>query len=178
MNFSHKFQKKRNYTKYWQDGILATEVIQFFKQNDARTYTLEELSSKTGIPNYILSKWRKALQTDPTFIPGEKIGKHRRLFTEREEILIAEFIRVQYVAPGIMVRRKHLQSIIFTLWQSMDLVNRQNSPKKRVSYHFLINFCRRNGFSFRKMRERRMETMQYAAIMGAATAPLPLIAYT
>ena len=54
-----------------------------------------------------------------------------------------------------MIRRKHLRSIIFTLWQSMDLEHRQNIPKKLVSYHFLANFCRRNGFSFRKMRKKK-----------------------
>ena len=41
-----------------------------------------------------------------------------------------------------------------------------------------VAYWRAGSFSFRKMRERRMETIQYAAIMGAATAPLPLIAYT
>ena len=59
MNFSHKFKKTRSYTKYWQDGTLTAEVMEFFRTNDPRTYTLEQLSDKTGIPNYILSKWRK-----------------------------------------------------------------------------------------------------------------------
>ena len=155
MNFSHKFKKTRSYTKYWQDGTLTAEVMEFFRTNDPRTYTLEQLSDKTGIPNYILSKWRKELQKDPKYIPGNLIGKHRRFLTEREEFLIADFIRLQYIYPGIMIRRKHLRSIIFTLWQSMDLEHRQNIPKKLVSYHFLANFCRRNGFSFRKMRKKK-----------------------
>ena len=127
----------------------------FFKQNDPRTYTLKELEDKTGIPYYILSKWRKSLQMDQSYMPGNQLGKHRRFLTEKEEILIADFIRTQYIYPGVMIRRKHLRSVIFSLWQSMDTENRQNLGKKMVSYHFLKNFCHRQGFSFRQMRKKK-----------------------
>ena len=75
-----------------------------------------EKSNKTGIPDYVLSKWRTSIQKDPTFIPGNLLGNYRRFLKEREETLIADFIRTQYIYHDVMIRRKHLRSIIFSLW--------------------------------------------------------------
>ena len=155
MNFSHSFVKKRKYDKYHKDKKLVGEILTFFSQNDKSTYSLTELASKTKIPVYQLSRWRKNWEEDHNYIPGKRIGQHKRLFTPEQEKLVADMLRIQYVQHGIMIRRKHLKSILFSLWQSFDLPNRGHLPVRLFSNHFLKNFCKRNGFSFRKMRKKK-----------------------
>ena len=106
------------------------------------------ISEKTGIPNYFLCRWRNSIENDLTFVPRNKIGHHKRLMTQEEESLIAEFFPDHYLNPAVMVRRNQFQTIILDLWIQMDIEEQQFANNKRISYHFLINFCKRNDFSF------------------------------
>ena len=155
MDFSHTFKKQRSYQKYHKDKKLVGEILTFFAEHDESTYTLSELSKKTNIPHYQLSRWRSKWKEDNNYKPGERIGKHKRLFTQEQEKHVADLLRIQYINPGIMVRRKHLKSVLFSIWQSFDLENRGHLPKRLFSNHFLKDFCKRNKFSFRKMRKKK-----------------------
>ena len=149
------YKPKRKYSSYNKDKKLVSQMLDFFKNNDKESYILADVSKKVNVPIYILSNWRKKLEEDPSYVPGARIGQHKRLFTTAQELTVADFIRVQFINPGVMLRRKHLRNVLFTLWQSLDLEHRANVPKKFVSRHFLKDFCRRQGFSFRQMRKKK-----------------------
>ena len=134
------YKPKRKYSSYNKDKKLVSQMLDFFKNNDKESYILADVSKKVNVPIYILSNWRKKLEEDPSYVPGARIGQHKRLFTTAQELTVADFIRVQFINPGVMLRRKHLRNVLFTLWQSLDLEHRANVPKKFVSRHFLKDF--------------------------------------
>lgn len=114
------------------------------------------MSQDTGIPVKVLSKWHVKFRNCEDYVPGSAIGQHRRYFSVKEEEMVAYFLRVQFINPGIMIRRKQLSNLIFTLWQSMDLQKRGHLSKgKMFSRQFVKDFCRRNRLSFRKMRKKK-----------------------
>ena len=117
MQFTHRFNEKRKYRKYYQDTKLVDEIFSFFATHDEKTYTLVELSENTNVATTVLSKWRLAYKKDASYRPGGKFGVHRRRFTQIQEKAIAEMLRIQYVIPGIIVRRKHLRHLFFDLWK-------------------------------------------------------------
>ena len=164
MEFSHKFKKKRKYQQYYKDHKLVEEIFAFFEQNENQRFSLTELSQKTNIPIYQLGKWHKEWEKDHTYRPGLRIGQHLRLFTDEQEKIVADLIRVQFISHGIMMRRKHLKTILFTLWQSFDLDHRGHLPKKLFSNHFMKNFCKRNNFSFRQMRKKKRSEIDDAEV--------------
>ena len=155
INLSHSFVKKRKYTKYYEDIPLVQEILDFFKTHGDNTYSLNDLSRASNIPSYVLCKWRKKYQKNNDYFPGKLIGQSNRIFTKKEEENIADFIRHQFILPGVMMRRKHLQKVLFMLWQSMGKDNRRNKSKKIFSLHFVRDFCSRNHFSFRHMRKKK-----------------------
>ena len=113
------------------------------------------MAAATNVDAKVLSKWRLAFKRDPTYRPGGKFGRHRRRFTDLQERAIAEMLRLQYVLPGIIVRRKHLRAIFFDVWKSFDLEARGACNKNFFSNKFITNFCKRNNFSFRQMRKKK-----------------------
>ena len=131
LTFSHFFKKKRSYQKYYKDEKLVSEVFEVFRTRDIDTYTLQEISCNTNIPQSILSKWRTRFKNDPLYRPGN-FGMHRRLFTDIQEKAVAEYIRIQYLATGRLVKRKNLREIIHNLWISIE-------PEKRSQ----TNMCSR-----------------------------------
>ena len=153
LKFTHKYIVKRPYQKYWKDRELVKEVFNVFVTQSENDYTLKEISQKTNIPIPVLSKWRKKFKQDQSYRPGN-YGIHNRLFTDAQEAAVAEFLRIQYIATGRMVKRKHLRKILHDLWVSIDPITRQNS-KSLFSYHFLKDFCKRNGLSFRQLRKKK-----------------------
>lgn len=153
--FTRSFKRTRKYTRYHQDHKLVKEVLEFFKLHPKRDYILRDVAAKTGIDENVLCKWRSAFEKDNSYVPGGKKGYHRRRFTNVQERAIADFLRIQYVRTGTIVRRKHLRVIFFDLWKSFDQENRANVKHNFFSYHFITNFCKRNGFSFRQMRKKK-----------------------
>ena len=91
------------------------------------------MSRASGIPIYVLSKWRINYGKDNNYRPGAQIGRQNRVFSDEQEENIAAFIRTQYthsvyvqfIKPGVMVRRRHLQKVLYMLWQSFDVNNRK-----------------------------------------------------
>ena len=78
-----------------------------------------------------------------------------RIFSDEQEEIIADFIRTQFIKPGVMVRRRHLQKVLYMLWQSFNLDNRKRHRNKIFSRTFVKLFCKRNNFSFLHMRKKR-----------------------
>ena len=111
MNFSHKYKETRKYRKYHQDNKLVDEILAFFSAHDESTYKICDLARETNVDANVLSKWRNKFKKDPEYRPGGRIGYHRRRFTDVQERAISDMLRIQYVFPGIIVRRKHLRNI-------------------------------------------------------------------
>ena len=100
------------------------------------------------------------MRKNPHFVPGASIGKHRLIFTMEQEQYTSDFIKTQYIQHGIIIRRKHLRKILFSIWQSYDLEKRQyHSGRKIMSSQFLKGYCKRNHLSFRDMRKKKRSTI-------------------
>ena len=149
-HFTHCFKPKRQWHHYHDDKALVSEIFQAFDMG----IKLQEIQAFTNVPANLLSKWKKKYEKDPKYRPGEQYGVWRRKFTIEQEQAVADFLRIQYILPGIVVKRKHLRALLFELWKSYDLENRSNINDE-FSYHFVSDFCERNDLSFRKMRKKK-----------------------
>ena len=152
---SYRHKKKRRYEKYWDDDDLVKEVFGFFAKKKNSSYSMTKLAKESNVPVYVLSRWRKKWREDNSYTPGTSIGQHRRYFNSEEEKIVADLIREQYINPGIMVRRKHLKRILFSLWQQFDIENRSFRTPILFSNHFITSFCNRQNFSFRRTRKKK-----------------------
>ena len=153
--FTRKYNQKRQYSKYHQDSVLVDEVLLFFSLNSRTDYTLKELEDQTNIDQKVLSKWRKKYEKDPLYRPESRIGQHRRIFTDDEEKAVADFLRIQFLLPGIILKRSQLQDLLFDCWKSFDVESRSPHKKNFFSDQFVKGFCKRHRFSFRKIRRKR-----------------------
>ena len=63
---THTFKRTRTYTKYYQDRKLVQQVLQFFRENPGRNYSLREVANKVGMDENVLCKWRLAFEKDDT----------------------------------------------------------------------------------------------------------------
>ena len=131
------------------------EIFKFFKQSPRSPYTLHELHQKTNVDIKVLSKWRLKDEKNPLFRPGRNYGLHRRHFNDVEERAVAEFIRIQYLLPGFIVKRQQLCDLLFDCWKSFDLKRRGSRTHNFFTRKFLIGFCKRQRLSFRRMRRKR-----------------------
>lgn len=155
MNFSHAYKETRKYNKYYKDAELVDEILQYFATHESWTYKLKDLASKVNIPSSVLCKWRKNYENDHSYRPGGKYGSHRRRFTDVQERAIKDFLVIQYIIPGKIVRRKHLRAIFFNIWKSYDLESRGTLEHNFFTNHFVTNFCKRNSLSLRQMRKKK-----------------------
>ena len=116
----------------------------------------------------------------PRIHPRVNYGIHRRRFSSHEEKCVADFLRMQYIIPGTIVRRKHVQTVIFELWKSFDPVNRRRISINFFSRCFIDAFCHRNRLSFRRMRKKRRaeldltEVDQFASEVTEVMTTIPL----
>ena len=178
--FSHRFRKTKKYRYFHSDQRLVDQIFRIFRSKAKSEYTLVEIADGTGIPSDVLCKWRRKFDDDASYIPGVNYGLHRRRFTSHEEKCIADFIRIQYIFPGIAVRRKHLRQILFDLWKSLDLENRGRISRNCISECFLDDFCKRNRLSFRRMRKKKRseinedEVEQYTRELTNVMATMPM----
>ena len=147
--FSHKFQRKRNWTRYHEDIVLVEEIFHAFDEG----MKLTEIQNQTDVSANILTRWKKKYMANKSYRPGQQYGVWRRRFTKEQEEAVADFIRIQYIIPGLVIKRKQLCSLLLELWKSLDpkRVN-MNEP---FSYHYVSDFCERNGLSFRNMRKKK-----------------------
>ena len=152
--FHHKLKIKRRYIPAYKDEVLVAQVIDLLKKPNHPS--LKTISEESNIPYGTIKYWNSRLKIDRHFVPGATIGKHRMLFTMEQEQNIGDFIKTQYIQHGIIIRRKHLRKILFSVWKSYDLENRQyHSGRKIMSTQFLKGFCKRTHLSFRDMRKKK-----------------------
>ena len=95
-----------------------------------------------------------------------------------QEKIVADFFSFQYIVLGIIVRRKHLREIVSDLWKTFDPESRVRIAHNFFSYKFVNNFCKRNRFSFRRMRKKRLsinieEVAEYSREYSEVLAALP-----
>ena len=160
IKFSQKFQITRKYNKYYKNSKLVDEIFNVFANFHHKQYTLVEIEEKTCIPHKVLCKWRNSYEKNPKYRPGKLIGKHRMKFTLEQEKEVADFIRVQFLLHGIIIKRKQMRDLLFDCWKSFHLDSGINPKKNFFSYHFTQDFCKRNLSSFRKMRKKNRSNLK------------------
>ena len=130
---------KRSYSKYPK---LVRDAINKLKMPETR---MRRLSEKTGIPTSTLSDWKAKLETDPDFDPlSTKHGQHRRLFTQTQEIVIADYIRREFLSRKLLFTDADCQQVL------QQFYNEFNEDIRQPSKGFIYAFKKRNGFSSRK----------------------------
>ena len=93
--------------KYHEDKLLVNEIMDVFRQNDNQRVSLTKMSQESGIPVKVLSNQYANFKECKSYVPGNAIGQHRRYFTAQEEEIISGFLRLQFINPGIMIRRNN-----------------------------------------------------------------------
>ena len=166
--FTNPYRKKRSYQQYNKDENLVREVLQHFPAIKDNILKISTVAKAANLPYNTVNQWYHRWEANNAYVPGKLLGKHRRLFTDDQELFIADFIRINYIIPGFIVKRKHLRRQLHELWVSIDPPRRSRVTKVRVSHHFLKDFCKRHKFSFRRMRKKKRsevseeEVRQYA----------------
>lgn len=158
--FSHPLRVPRRYIAAYKDKGLTSEVIELLQQTDRPS--LKEISQQSGIPYGTIKNWNKKLVENPHYVPGQAIGQHRKLFSDIEETNIADMIKTQYISYNVIIRRKHLKSLLYTIYQSIH--PEQRVSKKIMSYQFLKGFCKRNNLSFRDMRKKKRSIIKQSEV--------------
>ena len=175
---SKPFKKVKYHQKYHSDHKLVEEVFDGFKMVEQNQTTLKEIIDITKINKDTIYYWHRQWQKDHQYRPGARYGKHRKLFEDAQERAVADFLRIQYIIPGVLVRRKHLRRIIMNLWRSFNPNSRQRA-KDVVSYHFIRDFCKRQKLAFRKLRKKKRseisseEVAEYAKIYAEVFTSIP-----
>ena len=151
--FVHKWEPKRQYHKTYKCKETVEEV--FCKFEDVNL-NLADISRMSGVPYKTIQYWHMKYKEDKEYRPGSLLGRHKRHFTKAEEENISEFITTEYLHNGISMHRKHLQSTLSDCWKSLKFLERSEFDTSRYfSRIFLRDFCKRNHFSFRKMRKKK-----------------------
>ena len=154
VNITKPFKKLKKQQNYRKDKQLIEEVFHAFEYESEDGLDMNDLTRRSGIPRGRLYDWHKKWEKDNKYRPGKYYGKHKRLFTQEQEKAVADFLRIQYILPGVLARRKHVRRIIMDLWKSF---NPDKAPRAKnvVSYHFLRDFCKRQKLSFRNIRKKK-----------------------
>lgn len=166
--FNNPYKRKRSYEKYHKDEKLVKEVLERFPAIRDNILKISTVAKAANLPYKTVNQWYHKWEAKNTYFPGKNFGKHRKLFTDDQELAIADYIRINYIIPGFIVKRKHLRRKLHEFWVSYDPPRRSRLTKVRVSHHFLTDFCKRHKFSFRRMRKKKRsevseeEVTQYA----------------
>lgn len=159
-----------HWTRYHEDTILVEEIFRAFDQG----MKLKEIHEQTDVPANLLSRWRKKYKVNKSYRPGQQYGVWRRRFTPEQEQAVADFLKIQYIIPGIVVKRKHLCILLRELWKSFDL-ERRADINDSFSYHYVSDFCERNGLSFRRMRKKKRTEINQEEVSEFARLYLEVI---
>ena len=154
INITRPFKKIKKYQNYRKDNKLIEEIFSVFEEAEQGRVNMKELAEKSGVPLSRLYYWHKNWLKDKRYRPGSYYGKHKRLFSEAQEKAVSDFLRIQYILPGVLARRKHVRRIIMDLWKSFN-PDRAHLAKDKVSYHFIRDFCKRQKLSFRSVRRKK-----------------------
>ena len=173
--FHNPFRKKRSYQKYHKDEKLVKEVLQHFPAIKDNILKISNVAKAANLPYNTVNQWYHKWEVDNGYYPGKLYGKHKRLFTDDQELAIADFIRINYIIPGFIVKRKHLRRQLHEFWVSYDPRIRSRISKVRVSHHFLKDFCKRHHFSFRRMRKKKRSEVSEEEVSNYAREYMEII---
>jgi transposase len=158
MDALHAFAKRARYNDYHKNPGAIEPIFTLFLTAPDTTYAMREVSERTKIPISTLYSWREKIRTDPEWRPSkEHFSSNPRLFPPDVETMLADFIRYHFVSEGRALTRPTLQPLLLLLVQDL-VVEGVLEPRAldfKSSYHFMSNFLRRVGLSFRRARAQR-----------------------
>lgn len=152
-DFKYKLIVPRRYIKAYVNVKVVNEVLQAFRD---KKLTLRAISDKSGVNYETIRNWYRNFKKDNNYVPGKKIGQHKRIFPPEVEENIADMIKIQFIHHHVMIKRKYLRLILYNAWQSLDPDNRSRLIDDRfISSKFIKLFCKRHRLSFRTMRKKK-----------------------
>lgn len=150
----------RQYIDYTQHWRVPEACYQEWKRAEEdptfKARTIMQMSRDTKIPHQTLSRWKARFQHDKEFrnYYYDSRGQWRRVFTWEEEEAIANFIRENYVAPGIYFTDEDFRELVTTAYL-MKYIDSEAPPQFKASNGFIYSFKQHHGFSSRRAHYKR-----------------------
>ena len=154
-----KRQSYNDYSKFADSIPAVLERLVNTKRGD-----LAEVSNQTGIPYSTISRWHQALGKNTRFNPlDRKWGQHKRIFTDQEEDMIADYIVLNYIQPGIYFTDEDFKELALQAWQEKYLpIYNSDDPEIRKQFKefhcsrgFIVDFKYHHNFSSKVFHIKR-----------------------
>ena len=138
--------------KYNRFPRTVSKVLKQLQRNGK----VSTMSQSTGIPRSTLYDWRSKLADDPCWNPvtKSKSGQHRRIFTDKEENQIAEYVRNEFIAKKQLFTDLDFRDIIMSFYRQKVADGHHHRPFSG-SHGFISDFKKRHRFSSRKVHYKR-----------------------
>ena len=117
------------------------------------------MAIEAGVPSSTLYDWKVQYDRDANWRPYKtRRSQNKRLFTDEEEMAIADHIAEAYIARGIYFTDEDFQKVAMEAW-----VRKKGVGQPVFSRGFVRKFKKRHGFVTRKAHaKRRPNTNEYA----------------
>ena len=146
--------KRQSYNDYSKFADSIPQILE--RLINTKRGDLVQISNQTGIPYSTISRWHQALGKNTRFNPlVRKWGEHRRIFTDEEEDMIADYIVTNFIQTGIYFTDEDFKEIALQAWQekyipiynSDDPNIKKQFKEFRCSRGFIADFKYHHNFS-------------------------------
>jgi hypothetical protein len=148
------FAKPLRYNVYYKRPEAIEPIFAQFLTEPEASYALREVSEHTKVPNSILHSWREKVRANPDWRPSpEHFSSNARTFPPEMEATLTDFIHLHFVSQRRVFAQPTLRLLLLLLVQhlvSEGVLESQALNFKR-SYHFVANFLKKFGLSFRRV---------------------------
>jgi hypothetical protein len=84
---------RRSYNRYWDRPDIIEPIFQVFLTQPDRTYSMQSMHEKTGVPLTTLYSWREQVRAHDDWRPSHSLSEMRnRALPDEAETIIAQFI--------------------------------------------------------------------------------------
>ena len=132
---------------------LVHNVIELLK--NPKRGDIQKISAHTHFKIRTLYNWANALKQDPNFDPLKtKCGQHHRIFTDKEEDAITDFIIENIIKAGILFTDEDFEDLIMTAYLE-KYKDVEDIPKFNASKGFIYDFKKHHGITSRRCHTKR-----------------------
>jgi hypothetical protein len=119
---------------------------------------MAKIARDTGIPRQTLSDWHQARMRDPNWFPSALGHPRARALSESSEASIADFVRVNYITPGLGATRTALHDRCMDAYAA-QADDERHRDRFSASTTFLRDFQKRQRLSLRTPHRERRTTV-------------------
>ena len=161
--------KRHPYIDYRKFPEVVKKVIPLLK--DYKRGDIQQISAHTGFKVRTLYNWADALRKDPNFNPlVTKCGQHLRIFTDKEEDAITDYIITNILLQGILFTDEDFEDLIMQAFLEKHRNDPEDAPIRQfsVSKGFIYDFKKNHRITSKKCHtKRRPDNKKYDKIFVA-----------